>query len=819
MTSKYLYTLLLLIFGGLSLKAQVIEGKLSDQENNVLPFANIFIKGSSIGTTSNEEGRYRLELPAAGSYEIVYQYIGYQQQIIAIKVGEGETLTQDVTLASESLNLSEIVITGEDPAYEMIRQAQAKRKYYLEEEVQSFRCNTYSKVLMRSKGYSSIDLSIFGVNKQVEAGDSGIFYLSEAITEYSFAQPNKLREDVKASLVSGKANDYTLNRSSTANLYQNLPFMVNDLRIVSPIARNAFEHYDYEFLGDFKENGSTINKIKLIPKDTYSPAFTGVIYLIENSWRLHSFEVYLSRPLISGFKKITLRQNYVPIGEAWMPSVMQFFFDLVGETGGGYYLTVASDYEVNVDFPDGHFSQDAVNVKPNSNQKNAFFWDLARPLPLTEEEKNDYQARFQNYEAPKQDSTRREETLKDVAEVSGRTHWAEWLFLGAKYENTAKGTSWETPSLLSAFLNYNTVEGLVFNYAFTYQKTWENHRKLRLNPTLRYGFKNETPQAKLAITYDSKPSKFAQWQLEGGRFVQAFSRNGAISEIINTFYSLTEGENFLKLYQKTFAQIKHRRELLNGLQIGLGVEYAYREAMRNHTEYSWVKTENMRFTPNFPPENYEVTETNLTEANEAFFINAALRYAPGERYRTSPKEKTVLANALPVLELRYRRGLLDTDFEKLDFLLRDQLPMGLFGTSRLQIGAGIFLNNNRMTFIDYHHFLGNRTGLSYAALEHFDLLDYYQFSTQKGYIEAHYQHNFDGFFFRGIPLLKKWKWQNVLVSNYLYTEAGGHYLEAGWGIEGILSILKLEYVWAFQNGHYYDSGLRIGVTGNLPSRD
>ena len=70
--------LLINIFILLSVKtfAGKISGRVLDEKNNPLPYASLFVKEISKGTTSNQEGRYTLDLKP-GKYTIVVQYVGY----------------------------------------------------------------------------------------------------------------------------------------------------------------------------------------------------------------------------------------------------------------------------------------------------------------------------------------------------------------------------------------------------------------------------------------------------------------------------------------------------------------------------------------------------------------------------------------------------------------------------------------------------------------------------------------------------------------------------------------------------------------------
>ena len=57
-----------------------ITGKLIDKEYNdePLPFANVLIKGTTTGTTSDIEGLYVFENLNPGDYVLVFSFVGYE---------------------------------------------------------------------------------------------------------------------------------------------------------------------------------------------------------------------------------------------------------------------------------------------------------------------------------------------------------------------------------------------------------------------------------------------------------------------------------------------------------------------------------------------------------------------------------------------------------------------------------------------------------------------------------------------------------------------------------------------------------------------
>ena len=125
-----------------------ISGLITDDKGNPLPYASISIKGTTKGTTTNSSGRYSIVL-SPGQYTLIAQYVGYAKIEKTITVTANDQVL-DFSLSIQQLTLQEVVVKkGEDPAYEIIRNAIKKRNYY-NDQVDSFSVNVYIKGLMRS---------------------------------------------------------------------------------------------------------------------------------------------------------------------------------------------------------------------------------------------------------------------------------------------------------------------------------------------------------------------------------------------------------------------------------------------------------------------------------------------------------------------------------------------------------------------------------------------------------------------------------------------------------------------------------------------
>lgn len=100
--------LLLLTLSGAALAQKKISGKVTDGETNApLPGVSIVVKGTTVGTTSDANGNYSLNLPANAS-SLIFSFVGFTSQEVAI----GNQSTLDVTMAPDERLLDEIVVTG-----------------------------------------------------------------------------------------------------------------------------------------------------------------------------------------------------------------------------------------------------------------------------------------------------------------------------------------------------------------------------------------------------------------------------------------------------------------------------------------------------------------------------------------------------------------------------------------------------------------------------------------------------------------------------------------------------------------------------------
>lgn len=89
-------------------KKQIVRGKVIDMEGKPLPGVAIFIKGTTVGGTTDANGKYELTLPETKNTILIYTFIGMKPQEVNYQ-GQQEI---NITLKPQATEMEEVVVTG-----------------------------------------------------------------------------------------------------------------------------------------------------------------------------------------------------------------------------------------------------------------------------------------------------------------------------------------------------------------------------------------------------------------------------------------------------------------------------------------------------------------------------------------------------------------------------------------------------------------------------------------------------------------------------------------------------------------------------------
>jgi len=465
----------------------------------------------------------------------------------------------------------------------------------------------------------------------------------------------------------------------------------------------------------------------------------------------------------------------------------------------------------------------SFSVDTFARKRDSLYWEEIRPVPLSTFEVKGYQ--FVDSLAAERTAEKERsvslglapEAEEDQEKKRSRFNPTD-ILMGGSYQLGKRSRLSMSPLL--ANLNFNVVEGFHAWTTLKFTTSWNKKHRLTLDATPRYAHEPRQLSAKAGLEYRlGSGSEMSTFRVEGGRYIFQFNEQKPISEFFNTYYTLFQERNFIRLYEKDYLKASFSQQLGEAWRLGTGLEWAARTIPGNRTAQVWYGKTDRSFDSNIP-QNDE-WQGPLSGPERALVFNAFVEAKPWQKYRMRNGVRQLVENSSPSLQLNYRKGISGvlnsvTDYDLLDFRYQHRFRAGARGIIDLKAELGVFLHRAYAGFADYRHFMGNRLPLVTAdPVGSFRLLDYYRHSTAREYAALHAHYQFRKLLITRIP--KVWMMglkENVFI-NYLATPTAQHYTELGYSIDNILRIFRIESVFAFQDGRYYDWGIRIGIASNL----
>lgn len=807
-----------------------ITGVVLDEKEQAMPFVNVYLHGTTKGTTSNHDGEFNLLVPSGQPAEVAFQFVGYQKQVIAVKPDASGSADVKVIMRPENITLPQFVVTakGKDPAYAIIKQAQEKRKFYLN-QVDAYSAEVYMKGAARLNEIPDKKPLLLPKEAMPDSSDLGLFFVSEAVARYHFQKPGNYKEEMIASKVSGFSQAFSWNRAADVlvSFYENTIELggISDRGFISPIAAQAMMYYDYRLLGSFRDGEYNVFKIEVSPRRIIDPAFHGIIYITDSLFNIHSLDLHLEKNAgIEFVDSVFISQTFVPVvsEEAlWMPLSLSvnFDFSIFGFRAALKQVAEFSQYDLNPVFESGFFGNETFRVGNEANERDSLYWENARETGLTADEIRVY------YEGDSLEALRTSKPYLDsIDRLSNKLTALKLLLTGYEVYKRYDSLRYGINPVIS-FLQFNHVEGMVIDAEPYFQKILRRSNYL-VGANLRYGTASEQIYGKLKYHHQFNYRNYRRLEVTGGHYVSQFNPDDPIAPAINSSYALFDKRNFMRIYEKTFGAAAYQQEVSNGVFVRGSVEYAQRNPLNNATDYSWSGKEDRKLKPNSPP-GFPVNPSR------ALIAEIKLRLRINQKYETFPHRKRMMGSVWPTFFITYRKGIealgSDVNFDFVGAGVSYDLNFGMLGVTRLDSDAGIFINSRSMQFYDFQHFNGNLTGLinlptaspfyavdfSRPRLNNFGALDYYSHSTNEAFVKVHAEHQFKGFITNKIPLIRKLRWYTLIGANFLYSEPLDDYTELYVGVENILKVLRVDVVASYRYGERIVPVVRIGTTIGL----
>ncbi len=462
----FLIVSLLLVSSSLCLAQRfTVSGTVRDKETGEsLPAANIRIDGTSKGTITNREGQFSLSL-APGPYALIVSYVGYESDSLRFQLTGNRVFT--VTLVPVPIELPEVVVTDEDPAYRIMRRVIERKKIW-SDSLRSYQFEAFTRQIMRR--------------------DTAIASIMESYTTGFWRKGDTLREVVRQKRQTENIPT-AMNFASVmgiVNFYDDeIRFM--GYRFVGFTSPEAFDYYEFKLLERNEVAGVPYYRIRVEPSTRLSPLFRGTIIVAGDVYALAGVDVKPNEayiiPFVSELSISYGQQFRLYEDRYWMPADIRIIAKVeIGVAGlsippiGFDQVSSIYDYQINVPVPDSLFTKDRLIPLPEAEKFDSLFWVDHEVLPLTTEERTAY-ARL--------DST---QTLDKQFQPSGPLASLDGPGLSA---------------LEYVDLRFNRVEGGFVGGKIDYKKL----SRFDLGAKLGYGFANKRTQWEADVRLYSDSTK------------------------------------------------------------------------------------------------------------------------------------------------------------------------------------------------------------------------------------------------------------------------------------------------------------------------
>ena len=803
---KFFYIIFLLLVQQ-TLFAQTvytITGKITDaQTNDPVPFAGVSLRGKSLGTSTDFEGNFTLKVKVL-SDSLVASSMGYKLKAKWIDPSQN-TQTINFQLQSTSLKLEEVkIVMGENPAFRVIRNLIANRKINDRKRLSAYQYDSYSKLeldvdnlsekMKKRKVFKKIESTLNKLDKlNGEDGQPVIpTFISEAISKYYYREsPMRRKEQILKNKVIGVGvNDGGFisqliggNMFQNYNFYDNaVPFLGKDF--TSPIGDNWKGTYEFFIADSVWVDDYWCYGIEFEPKRKLDLAFTGKMWIDSKSFALVQIDAMIDKTSNLNFiDKIKISQELVRTPDsAWLPAKTRFLVD-IGQLTKNSAGMLAKFYVSNRNFvvnqpKDLSFYDLPVEVAEDAKELDPKFWATARHDSLSKDDRLAIQL---------VDSVRNlpiVRTYVDIAEIV----MSGWK----KYHKIEFG-----PYINAIAINQ--VEGLRLRLGVRTSDDFS--KKWVLKGFLGYGTKDTQVKYGGEVNYILSRK---HWSVVGLKHAFDLERVGLTSDMIGDnrlFAAFTRWGQFSNAFSRHQNELFIKTEPIKGLMISGSVAtnsfdplFAFRYRSNKEPFRPYVN-------------NYQDTHASIE-----------LRFAKNETFIMDGNERITLGTKrIPVFTLKYTKGLKgfaggDFDYHRFQFTAYQTFRLGLVGRSSYKFTAGYTPSTVPPPLLFPH--LGNET--FFYNRNAFNMMNFLEFVSDK-YASVQYHHDFGGFLFNKLPVVKNWKLRmvgdiSVLVgsqrqSNEQLVERiprrnrigfdfnslnpDKPYIEAGYGVENIFKIFSV----------------------------
>lgn len=820
MRKKQTILVYLLILGmPLLLEAQQaykITGRvIDDQTQEPVPFTNVYLQGTSVGTTTDQEGYYTIETStkadsvicsAVGYSKIKKDLSGAPQQVVNFRLGRSD------------VNLDEVVVQpGKDFAYILHDSIVAhKDQNNAKEKLANYQYEVYNKIeididnverLRNRKITKPFQFVFDNIDSTSEEKPFLPVYITETISNYYYRQnPEGEREKIIASRLSGNKNESIA--QFLGNMYQDINVYNNWINMLgkgfaSPVASFGPNYYKYKVIDSAFIDKKWCRQIRFVPKRKSAYAFQGDMWITDSTYAIKKISMQVAGDVNVNFvESVDIFQSYRQVkGKTWFIEKDKLIMDFVNNENVaglmGRKTTTYRDIGINDTAIGKHFQENRdVQTSEDMFKKDEDFWQERRHEKLSDNERAIYGMVdslqnlpvFQTY-------------LEVIKTVFGG--WQEWgpLDFGPYF----------------TLYSFNEVEGHRFRVGM---RTNENFSKrIQFGGYGAYGLRDNAFKygGNLIYLIQKRPRMSISLDYKNDVDVSSDNRQEfGQDNLLAGFYRRPIPQKLIHVHQgKAFFS----KEWDIGYSNKVGVFHRRLDPYFNF---------NYRTTDNSNNGDGIINDVITTEAI------VKLRFAHQEKFVSGTFDRLSLGSDYPIAQLQYTYGVpgvLESQFNyhKLILNVTDDLDVNPIGSFSYNFSAGKVFGTLPYLLLEVHK--GNET--YFYNPYSFNMMNQFEFASDQ-YLKLFVSHHFEGFFFNKIPWVQKLNLRTVVTgkavwggmseeNRYRNKNPGNDeppftvpsdrpYMEVGVGIENILRFFRVDAIWRL---NYLDKSMvsHFGIRG------
>ena len=803
---RNLYFLLLTLFSitNLLFAQTKVSGKVVDNTNEPIPYANIVFKGTNIGVVSNEDGKFYIESDQNHT-ALMVSYVGFPTKEVALPKLVNYNFT--ITL-SEGTNLKEVVVFAgktskkNNPALDILRKIWERRRknglkmfkqyQYSKYEKVEFDMNTIDSALMKSRLFRGMEFVFKNVDTSSVTGKTYLpIFINESLSEvYGDNVSKKTKEILKANKNSGIGDGDGVN-TFIKDLYNDFDIYDNylnffDKSFTSPLSRTGIDVYNYVLADTAMIDNKLCYNIVFYPRRKSELTFKGDFWVNDTTFAIKKINMAASKSAnINWVKEIYIEQEFDVLNDSiFLPTrdymMSDFALNKKEESKGVYgkRTTLYRDFKFDDKKEDSFYKEEINFIDNSAYNKDDDYWRENRFERLNKDEEGIYKML---------------DTLQTVKKFKRMYNLVS--ILGGGYIDFDK---WDYGPIFSTF-GYNEVEGLRIRAG---GRTYFGRNDIwRLQGYTAYGF--EDNKFKYGLSGKWMIDKKRRIILSGGnrRDVEQIGASlTTTNDVLGRSYAssglFTTGSNG-KLTNINLLTIAAEIEPIKNMTVQLGFSYRTLESASN------------TFSLDYFTDNTLTTAQSEVKQSE---INLQFEFMPNRKtigYGVERKEVDDKYSRLFVNVSSGFKGLLDSDFDyqKLQLYYRQPIVIGAIGRSNLTMEVGKTFGQIPLGLMSVVP--GNQT---YFIIENtFSNLNFYEFVTDE-YATFQWEHNFNGKIFSRIPYLRKLNLREIIgvrgvygtvsdenrainASGLTYLAPEKPYWEYSAGIGNIFKVFRIDCAW------------------------